>query len=43
MSLFQSTSVYIFADFYFSDSNTIYCNGYTHGSWNAYVKVYGIK
>lgn len=43
ISLFQSTSVYVFGDFYFSASNKIYCNTYTHGSWNGRLKVWGIK
>lgn len=43
ISLFQSTTVYIFGDFYFSASNKIRCNTYTHQSWNAQLKVWGIK
>lgn len=43
ISLFQSSSVYYFGDFYFSASNKIYCSGYTHNSWNVYLKVWGIK
>lgn len=43
ISLFQSASVYIFGDFYFSASNKINCYTYTHASWNAQLKVYGIN
>jgi hypothetical protein len=45
LSLFQSTSVFVFADFYFDAVNSIKCNRYTKGTtgWNGSIRVYGIK
>lgn len=45
LSLFQSTSVFVFADFYFDAVNSIKCNGYTKGTtgWNGNIRVYGIN
>lgn len=45
LSVFQSTSVYMFADMYFADATHIYCNTVTRGTtgWAGHLKVYGIK
>lgn len=45
LSLFQSTTVYVFVDLYFDAVNSIKCNGYTKGTtgWNGAIRVYGIK
>lgn len=45
LSVFQSTSVYMFADMYFADATHIYCNTLTRGTtgWAGHLKVYGIK
>ena len=45
LSLFQSTSVFVFADLYFDAVNSIKCNVYTKGTigWNGAIRVYGIK
>ncbi len=45
MSLFQSTSVYWFTDFYFTSATKIKCNGLQKGNvgWTPRIKIYGIK
>ena len=43
ITIYQSASVYVFADFYFSASNKIYCYTYQKSSWTGFVKVYGIN
>lgn len=44
LSVFQSTTVYMFADMYFNDATHIYCNTILKGSvgWDGHLKVYGI-
>lgn len=44
LSVFQSATVYMFADMYFNDATHIYCNTISKGSvgWDGHLKVYGI-